>query len=286
VGVSCHGDDRLRARSAERCKELRHADQGEAPAARQSRRRHSIATRTTVEPHSPPCPPQLMMIGDQAVGKTALLVRFADDDFNESVLPTIGSERRPATTPAARPPAARAALVPTPLPRRARAVDFKIKTIELGGKRIKLQIWDTAGQERFRTITQARQSRLRRCLPPAASPTSPTRAARRHARPNLEGGGRRQRSARPAPTRPPSLSRAPPLRRRWHRLALRVHWRREAAGEGRGSRTRGERRRGRRGGRERRLGERGGDLERASHTRTHARHVHARHVLDTSWTRP
>ena len=87
-----------------------------------------------------------MMIGDQAVGKTALLVRFADDDFNESVLPTIGSERRPATTPAARPPAARAALVPTPLPRRARAVDFKIKTIELGGKRIKLQIWDTAGQ--------------------------------------------------------------------------------------------------------------------------------------------
>ena len=51
--------------------------------------------RTTVEPHSPPCPPQLMMIGDQAVGKTALLVRFADDDFNESVLPTIGSERPP-----------------------------------------------------------------------------------------------------------------------------------------------------------------------------------------------
>merc|ERR1711978_126544 len=31
----------------------------------------------------------------------------------------------------------------------------KIKTIELDGKRIKLQIWDTAGQERFRTITTA-----------------------------------------------------------------------------------------------------------------------------------
>ncbi|KAF9926622.1 GTP-binding protein, partial [Linnemannia zychae] len=28
-----------------------------------------------------------------------------------------------------------------------------IRTIELDGKRIKLQIWDTAGQERFRTIT-------------------------------------------------------------------------------------------------------------------------------------
>ena len=67
---------------------------------------------------------KLMMIGDQAVGKTALLMRFAEDDFNEVLLPTIG-------------------------------IDFKIKTIDLAGKRVKLQIWDTAGQERFRTITQA-----------------------------------------------------------------------------------------------------------------------------------
>lgn len=36
-----------------------------------------------------------------------------------------------------------------------RRIDFKIKTVELGGKRVKLQIWDTAGQERFRTITTA-----------------------------------------------------------------------------------------------------------------------------------
>uniref|UniRef100_A0A3P8ZHI3 Ras-related protein SEC4 n=1 Tax=Esox lucius TaxID=8010 RepID=A0A3P8ZHI3_ESOLU len=34
-------------------------------------------------------------------------------------------------------------------------IDFKIRTIELNGKRVKLQIWDTAGQERFRTITTA-----------------------------------------------------------------------------------------------------------------------------------
>uniref|UniRef100_A0A8C6Z1C2 small monomeric GTPase n=1 Tax=Nothoprocta perdicaria TaxID=30464 RepID=A0A8C6Z1C2_NOTPE len=33
--------------------------------------------------------------------------------------------------------------------------DVFIRTIELDGKKIKLQIWDTAGQERFRTITTA-----------------------------------------------------------------------------------------------------------------------------------
>uniref|UniRef100_A0A803SZC7 small monomeric GTPase n=1 Tax=Anolis carolinensis TaxID=28377 RepID=A0A803SZC7_ANOCA len=33
------------------------------------------------------------------------------------------------------------------------SIDFKIKTVELQGKKIKLQIWDTAGQERFHTIT-------------------------------------------------------------------------------------------------------------------------------------
>ncbi|XP_041962718.1 ras-related protein Rab-13 isoform X2 [Alosa sapidissima] len=34
-------------------------------------------------------------------------------------------------------------------------IDFKVKTIDVDGKKVKLQVWDTAGQERFKTITTA-----------------------------------------------------------------------------------------------------------------------------------
>lgn len=34
-------------------------------------------------------------------------------------------------------------------------VDFKVKYMTLGGKRLKLAVWDTAGQERFRTLTSS-----------------------------------------------------------------------------------------------------------------------------------
>eukprot|EP00043_Microstomoeca_roanoka_P011407 m.107440 g.107440 ORF g.107440 m.107440 type:complete len:205 (+) comp15186_c2_seq2:261-875(+) len=67
---------------------------------------------------------KLLLIGESGVGKTCVLFRFSDDAFNASFISTIG-------------------------------IDFKIRTIELEDKKIKLQIWDTAGQERFRTITTA-----------------------------------------------------------------------------------------------------------------------------------
>jgi len=67
---------------------------------------------------------KLLLIGDSGVGKSCLLLRFSDDSFTTSFITTIG-------------------------------IDFKIRTIEQEGKRLKLQIWDTAGQERFRTITTA-----------------------------------------------------------------------------------------------------------------------------------
>ena len=63
---------------------------------------------------------KIVIIGNSSVGKSSLLLRFADDIFHSTFLPTIG-------------------------------VDFKIRTIEQGGSVVKLQMWDTAGQEKFKT---------------------------------------------------------------------------------------------------------------------------------------
>jgi len=65
-----------------------------------------------------------VLIGDSGVGKSCLLLRFADDTFTENYIATIG-------------------------------VDFRFKTLAIEDSIVKLQIWDTAGQERFQTITSA-----------------------------------------------------------------------------------------------------------------------------------
>ena len=67
---------------------------------------------------------KLLIVGESGVGKTCMLLQFADKRFEETFLSTIG-------------------------------VDFKVKEIEVEGKRVKLQIWDSAGQERFRNITSS-----------------------------------------------------------------------------------------------------------------------------------
>ena len=64
---------------------------------------------------------KVLLIGNSNVGKSSLFLKFVDDIWNDTFVPTIG-------------------------------VDFKIKTFEIDTKKIKMQIWDTAGQERFKNI--------------------------------------------------------------------------------------------------------------------------------------
>jgi len=71
-----------------------------------------------------PLPFKLLLIGDSAVGKSSLLLRFCDNAFQEGTV-------------------------------NLTSVDFKSKNITIDGKTVQLQVWDTAGQERFRTITSS-----------------------------------------------------------------------------------------------------------------------------------
>ena len=64
---------------------------------------------------------KVLLLGNSDVGKSSLLLRYVDSVWSDTFVPTIGA-------------------------------DFKVKTIEIDGKKVKLQIWDTAGQERFRTV--------------------------------------------------------------------------------------------------------------------------------------
>ena len=64
---------------------------------------------------------KVLLIGNSDVGKSSLILRYVDQIWNDVFVPTIG-------------------------------VDFKVKSIEVDKKLVKMQIWDTAGQERFRNV--------------------------------------------------------------------------------------------------------------------------------------
>jgi small GTP-binding protein len=65
-----------------------------------------------------------IIIGDAAVGKSNLLLRFSQDGFKSEYQLTIG-------------------------------VEFGAKNLDIDNKKYRLQIWDTAGQENYRSITRA-----------------------------------------------------------------------------------------------------------------------------------
>ena len=67
---------------------------------------------------------KLVVVGDSGVGKSQLLSRFTNDEFDLDSKSTIG-------------------------------VEFSTRQIEHDGKTIEAQVWDTAGQERYRAITAA-----------------------------------------------------------------------------------------------------------------------------------
>eukprot|EP00562_Extubocellulus_spinifer_P009871 CAMPEP_0178508026 /NCGR_PEP_ID=MMETSP0696-20121128/20531_1 /TAXON_ID=265572 /ORGANISM="Extubocellulus spinifer, Strain CCMP396" /LENGTH=193 /DNA_ID=CAMNT_0020137549 /DNA_START=13 /DNA_END=594 /DNA_ORIENTATION=+ len=67
------------------------------------------------------CHFKLVLLGDTAVGKSCLVVRFVRDEFFEFQEPTIGAA-------------------------------FLTQTVALDDSTVKFEIWDTAGQERYRSL--------------------------------------------------------------------------------------------------------------------------------------
>lgn len=67
---------------------------------------------------------KLLIVGDSAVGKTSMLIRYTEDRFSSTHLSTVG-------------------------------IDFKVKRISFDDSVLQMQIWDTAGQERFKNLTTA-----------------------------------------------------------------------------------------------------------------------------------
>jgi len=67
---------------------------------------------------------KVLVLGESGVGKTSIIRRFTEEQYQESYISTIG-------------------------------IDSRSKVVNIGDENVRLQIWDTAGQERFRTLTSA-----------------------------------------------------------------------------------------------------------------------------------
>lgn len=67
---------------------------------------------------------KVVLLGDSAVGKTSLIIRYLKNTFDDKVEGTIG-------------------------------MDFQSKTVQVGDRSVRLQLWDTAGQERFRSLVKS-----------------------------------------------------------------------------------------------------------------------------------
>lgn len=66
---------------------------------------------------------KIILLGEENVGKTSLIIRYLDDKFDESLLTT-------------------------------ESTDIRIKKIEKDDKILYINIWDTIGQEKFRNMTE------------------------------------------------------------------------------------------------------------------------------------
>ncbi len=67
---------------------------------------------------------KILLVGDSGVGKSNILTRYAQDEFNQDSKATIG-------------------------------IELHNKAFKINDQYIKVHIWDTAGQERYKSITAA-----------------------------------------------------------------------------------------------------------------------------------
>ena len=66
---------------------------------------------------------KLILLGDSGVGKSSIIKRYMEDSFEDNITSTLGSS-------------------------------FLEKTVNVKGKKVKIEVWDTAGQEEFRSVTK------------------------------------------------------------------------------------------------------------------------------------